>query len=220
MADTYLSTMVQRHTDRHIARHGEHPYTSCWPWAQATFDWAQANEADLRFGLRGTYLHADDIEHLPAAIAETLRLNAARHDDPPGDLDIDNARMELGIWARNRSGAFPTAGTAGWPEPSGPYADRWREAILSSDPQQAERLSRGANNMLHSLLYRVAAAPHHATTAAYRLRTYGITYVSLAEAAPLLGLTAPVAVGRQRPCGRARPGSAAESSSDRARTTG
>ncbi|WP_406220791.1 hypothetical protein [Streptomyces decoyicus] len=198
MTDDYLDTMVQRHTDRYVTRYGDDPYTSCWPWAQAAFDWARSNE-NLAFGLRHAFLHDDDIEHLPAAIAETLRLNAARHDNPPGDLDLDNARRELGYWSCNSAGGYPPPGTDGWPEPTGPYADRWRAAFLPPCPERAERLARGADSVLHSLLYVVAAAsPQRAATAEYRLRTYGTTYVALAEAAPLLGITEPVPVGDPR----------------------
>ncbi|MEU0857484.1 hypothetical protein ABZ352_18875 [Streptomyces griseofuscus] len=193
MTEDYRDTMVGRHTEEYVVRFGRHPYTDCWPWAEAALAWSRANEQHLGWSLRNAHLGEDDLGHVVAALAETFRLNMARHARTPGDLDLDNARSELGYWA-SRHGSYPKPGTPGWPEPSGPYADRWRSAFLSGDPLRPERLARGAGYVLHGLLFHTAKLPERGADLAYRLDTYDCTYVALAEAAPSIGITAPVQV--------------------------
>ncbi|MCZ0990390.1 hypothetical protein [Streptomyces diastatochromogenes] len=184
---------VQEHAEKYVARHGRHPYTDCWPWAEAALAWSRANEQQVGWwSLRNADLFDDDIEHLPAAIAETFRLSMVRHNRAPGDLNLDNALLELGYWATGRN--YPDAGTPGWPQPTGPYAARWQAAFLPSDPERAERLAIGAEHVLRGLLFHTAKSPHRSIADDYRLRVHGITYIALADTAPLIGITTPVEV--------------------------
>ncbi|MER6011507.1 hypothetical protein [Streptomyces bluensis] len=192
MSTSKTDTMVHTHAERYVTRTGRHPYTDCWPWAEAVLAWSRANEQHLGLSLRSADLDDGDIEHVPAAIAETLRLNMARHQRTPGDLGLDSARQELWYWVCGRG--YPAPGTPGWPEPTGPYADRWRAAFLPSNPQRAERLASAADDVLHGLLFHAAKDPQRKRAADYRLHTYNIDYVALADAAPAIGITMPVAV--------------------------
>ncbi|MGW2702336.1 hypothetical protein [Streptomyces sp. NPDC001340] len=192
MSSNHGNMRVQKHTEGYVAQHGRHPYTDCWPWAEAAFTWSRVNEQHLSWSLRNADLLDDDIEHVPAAIAETLRLHMARHDRTPGDLNLDNAREELGYWVRGRS--YPALGTPGWPAPTGPYADQWRAAFLPIDPERVQRLARGADHVLLGLLFQTAKSPQRSAAVNYRMRTYDLTYVALADAAPIIGITTPVEV--------------------------
>ncbi|MGX1760483.1 hypothetical protein ACWIG5_26810 [Streptomyces lydicus] len=191
MTDTRVDTVMLQHAQRYIERHGRHPYTDCWPWAEAALAWSRAHEQHLGWSLRRSGLHDGDIEHVPAAIAETLRLSMARHDRTPGDLDLHGASSELFIWATKGS-RYPVAGSAGWPEPTGPHLAAWRAAF--SDPERAERLASGAQDVLRGLLFHTAKTPQHCDALDYRLRTYDCSYVALADAAPVIGITGPVEV--------------------------
>jgi hypothetical protein len=182
------NTRVHRHTERYVAQTGRHPYTDCWPWAEAALAWSRANEA---WRLRNADLDDGDLEDVPTAIAETLRLSMARHGKTLGDLNLDNARQELWYWVCGRN--YPAPGTPGWPEPAGPYAYRWRAAFLPSNPERAERLAAAADDVLHGQLFHTARG-RSAAAADYRLHTYNIDYVALADTAPAIGITTPVAV--------------------------
>lgn len=196
MSNSETNMRVPTHAERYIARTGRHPYTDCWPWAEAALAWSRANEQHLGWSLRNADLHDDDIEHVPAAIAETLRLSMVRHDQTPGDLDLNSARTELDYWLEcwvsNRS--YPEPGTPGWPEPTGPYTDRWRAAFLSSDPERAGRLAVGADHVLLGLLFHTAKSPHLGDALKFRMDTYDSSYTAVADAAPIIGITMPVAV--------------------------
>ncbi|MDH6624344.1 hypothetical protein M2271_002146 [Streptomyces sp. LBL] len=115
-----------------------------------------------------------------------------RHDRTPGDLPLDNTLQGVWYWVRGRNYLAP--GTSGWPGPTGPYADQWRAAFPPSNPERAERLAAGANDVLHGLLFHTAKDPQRKGAADHRLHTYNIDYVALADTAPTLGITAPVAV--------------------------
>ncbi|WP_369386204.1 hypothetical protein AB5J72_00120 [Streptomyces sp. CG1] len=158
----------------------------------AALAWSRAHEQHLGWSLRNADLEEDDVEHMPAAVAETLRLSMVRHGHTAGDLNVDNARRELWYWVTGRT--YPAPGTPGWPQPSGPYAARWQEAFLSGDPERAERLALGADNVLLGLMFHAGKDPQRRAAEDYRLRTHGITYVALADAAPAIGITTPVEV--------------------------
>ncbi|MEU9189451.1 hypothetical protein AB0D14_33900 [Streptomyces sp. NPDC048484] len=196
MSSSETNMRVPAHAERYIARTGRHPYTDCWPWAEAALAWSRANERHLGWSLRNACLHDDDIEHVPAAIAETLRLSMVRHNQLPGDLALENAHSELDYWveywATNRS--YPEPGTPGWPEPTGPYADRWRAAFLSGDPDRAHRLAMGAKRVLLGLLFHTAKAMDRGAALRYRTNTYNSSYTAVADTAPIIGITMPVAV--------------------------
>jgi hypothetical protein len=187
---------VPAHAERYIARTGRHPYTDCWPWAEAALAWSRANERHLGWSLRNACLNDDDIEHVPAAIAETLRLSMVRHNLLPGDLALETARNELDYWVEywvtNRS--YPEPGTPGWPEPTGPYADRWRAAFLSGDPERAHRLAMGADHVLLGLLFHTSKAMDRGAALRYRQNTFNSSYTAVADTAPIIGITMPVAV--------------------------
>ncbi|MEJ8652800.1 hypothetical protein WKI65_33240 [Streptomyces sp. MS1.AVA.3] len=93
MSNSKTNMRVSTHAERYVARTGRHPYTDCWPWAKAALAWSR--EQHLGWSLRNADQYDDDIEHVPAAIAETLRLSMVRHDRTPGDLDLNTARSEL-----------------------------------------------------------------------------------------------------------------------------
>ncbi|MGW0836575.1 hypothetical protein [Streptomyces prunicolor] len=196
MGSSQGDTWVRTYTERYIERTGRDPYTDCWPWAEAVLEreWPQVREYRLGWGLEPGDLEDGDAEDLPAVIAETLRLNMARYDRLLGDLNLDTARAELWNWAWgwiHRRTNRPVPGTPRWPEPTGPYADRWRAAFLPSDPERTERLARCADNVLLGLLFDTAQRKQSAA-AIYRLKTHNCDYIALADTAPLLGITEPI----------------------------
>ncbi|MFF1420621.1 hypothetical protein [Streptomyces sp. NPDC058280] len=194
MSESYLETMVRRHAEQFVARHdGQHPYTACWPWAEASLSWSQANAEHLGYSLYRSYLQNGDAEHLVAGIAETLRLNMARHRRSVGDLNLDTARSELRYWTRH-AGDYPEPGTPAWPEPTGPYTDQWRALFLSGDSDRAARVAWGANRVLYDLLVHTAKKRDRAAATTYRMDTRNATYVAVADAAPDIGITTPVEV--------------------------
>lgn len=195
MSSSETNRKVAAHAERYIARTGRHPYTDCWPWAEAALTWSQANTRHLGWSLRNACLHDDDIEHVPAAIAETLRLSMVRHNQLPADLAVETARTELRYWAKPwvTNGRGPEPGTPGWPEPTGPYADQWR-AFLSGDPERARRLAMGADHLLLRLLFHTAKALARGAALRYRTNTYNVSYTAVADTAPIIGITMPVTV--------------------------
>lgn len=199
MTDHSFETMVQQHTDWYAEVYGRHPYTDCWPWAEAALTWSRAHEQQLGGSLRYARLRDGDPEHVTAAIAETLRLNMARHLRTAGrrtlgDLSLDYAAAELGFWARGTGDLPRQPGTRGWPEPTGPYAGRWRAAFMSGDRERPERLARGAAQVLRGLAYRAARFEYRMAAVDYRMTTYNEVYVAVADTAPFLGIATPVEV--------------------------
>ncbi|MEJ8652801.1 hypothetical protein WKI65_33245 [Streptomyces sp. MS1.AVA.3] len=90
--------------------------------------------------------------------------------------------------------SYPGPGTPGWPEPTGPYSDRWRAAFLSGEPERAGRLAVGADHVLLGLLFHASKSPHRGDALRYRMDTYNCAYTAVADAAPTIGITMPVAV--------------------------
>ncbi|PIB05076.1 MULTISPECIES: hypothetical protein [Streptomyces] len=196
MSSSETTMKVPAHAERYLARTGRHPYTDCWPWAEAALAWSRANEQNLGWSLRNACLDDGDIEHVPAAVAETLRLSMVRHNRLPADLAVETARNELGYWAEPwaTNASCPEPGTPGWPEPTGPYADRWRAAFLSGDPRRTRRLATAADHVLLGLLFHTAKAMDRGTALRYRTNTYNSSYTAVADTAPIIGITTPVTV--------------------------
>lgn len=178
---------VRRHTEAYTARWGRHPYTDCWPWAEAMTRWWQGPGP-------GEYVVVKPREAvcLPAALAETLRLSMARQPHRLlAELDVGMAARELGHWVRHGS-TYPDPGTPGWPAPEG-HREQWEELFASADGAQLRRLASACFYLLESVESRVARGPR-AAAMRYRLETYGITYTHVADTAPVLGVEGPVYV--------------------------
>lgn len=192
VSERYVDTVVQHAEEFAVRNDGQHPYTACWPWAEAALSWSQANATHLEYSLY-RYLQNGDAEHLVAGIAEALHLNMARHGRSVGDLNLDTVRTELEYWTRHAR-HYPEPGTPVWPEPTGPYTDQWRALFLSGDSERVARVAWGTNRVLLSLLVHAAKKRDRAATMRYRMDTTGATYVAVADAAPDIGITAPVEV--------------------------
>ncbi|WP_416986654.1 hypothetical protein [Streptomyces sp. T028] len=197
--------------DAYRAAHdGSDPYTDAWPWAEAVVRWHQ--DQDPAVQPRWGYLLRDDQEargHLVAAVAESLRIAMGWTGAAIGDLDLDRLACELRNWSEDEdeAGARLMPGGAGWPAPSGPYADRWHALmrVIGSDPEQWARVRRSVYRAFTSLLWHAGHAPHLADGAYSALQDYRLRqapgrrgdYRSLAEVAPSLGMS-PVPVRDRR----------------------
>ncbi|MGW0836583.1 hypothetical protein [Streptomyces prunicolor] len=184
------------------AHDGSDPYTDAWPWAEAVVRWHQDQDPPVLPG-RGFQL-GDDQEardHLVAAVAESLRIAMGWTGSAIGDLDLDRLGSELRTWSEDEdeNGARLTPGGAGWPAPTGPYADRWHALmrLIGSDPEQWARVRRSVYRAFTSLLWHARTASHlaegfYSTVQDYRLRQAPGRrgdYRSLAEVAPSLAMS-------------------------------
>ncbi|MDH6624343.1 hypothetical protein M2271_002145 [Streptomyces sp. LBL] len=195
--------VLPQFADQYRATHGgSAPYSDAWPWAEAVVRWHQDQDppvlADRAF-LLGDDPQARD--HLVAAIAESLRIAMGWTGAAIGDLDLDRLGSELRNWTEDEDedGARLTPGGAGWPAPTGPYADRWHALmrVIGSDPEQWARVRRSVYRAFTSLLCHALQAPHLADGSYTAVQDYRLrrapgrrgNYRSLAEVAPSLGMS-------------------------------
>ncbi|CAL9411742.1 hypothetical protein [Streptomyces sp. enrichment culture] len=194
--------VLPRFAETYREHNGSDPYTDVWPWAQAIVRWHQEQDSPLPSGYG--WLLGDDgqaRDHLVAAVAESLRITMGWTGAAIGDLDLDALKFELRNWSEGDDGdsGVVLPGDAGWPAPSGPYADRWDALmhVLVSEPEQWSWILRSVYLAFTSLMCHASTAPHRASgsdTAVmdYRMRqTTGRRgdYRSLAEVAPSLGMS-------------------------------
>jgi hypothetical protein len=148
------------------------------------------------------FLLGDDPQargHLVAAVAESLRIAMGWTGAAIGDLDLDRLGSELRNCSEDEGGARLTPGGAGWPAPTGPYADRWHALmhLIGSDPEQWARVLRSVYRAFASLMWHARQAPHLADGSYSAVKDYRLQqapgrrgdYRSLAEVAPSLGMS-------------------------------
>ncbi|MGJ5899324.1 hypothetical protein ACSCBZ_46410 [Streptomyces niveiscabiei] len=192
-------TVLPRYVDRYWAAHGgSDPYSDAWPWAEAVVRWHQ----NLPLAPGRAPVPGDDpraVDHLVAAVAESLRIAMGWTGAAIGDLDLDRLGSELRTWTEDEDedGARLAPGSAGWPAPTGPYADRWHALthLADSDPEQWEQVLGSVYRAFGDLMAHARRSPtahldgaSYSAVKEYRLERAG-DYRALAEVAPSLGMS-------------------------------
>ncbi|MDO0936552.1 hypothetical protein QQY66_34395 [Streptomyces sp. DG2A-72] len=192
-----LEEWVQQHLaefdEQYVALHGQPPLAECFEWAQAIERW-QAQHPDL-LGNFGPIDPDIDRGLLTTAIAECLHLAMVRTKTILGDLDLEHIRWELWRWISPGT-EHPAPGSVHWPAPSAPFAAPWRALMLEQAADERWRVVKAATEALAVLTNTVAQLPPALHD--YRLREAGLTYVALAQAAPVVGIAGAVAVSNPR----------------------
>lgn len=197
--DPAILAALPRFADTYRATHdGRDPYTDLWAWAEAIVRWHQEQDPP-RFRYR-----LDDclqVDHLVAAVAESLRINMGLSEKALGDLDLSMLESELRNWseAKDEDGSTLTPDGSGWPAPTGPHAVHWHALmhVLVNDPDRRIRIHRSVFNAFLCLTAHAITLPHLVNGAYSAMLDYRLSqapgprvdYRSLAEVAPSLGIS-------------------------------